>query len=498
MKKRNLVWIIIGCVIAGVLALVLCLDGIVSRLAHKELAKQLAQMESPYAISFDAVFVRLLSGDADITGITVQDSTLRVTVDRVGVRNVSYTQLIKNHRVAIGRTLVRGVELHFKDPASPMVADVYNVSADVYDLCYNFDDSLFIYNDSVYSLSLDSAFFISPDNLHRVRATYVRTANAGPVELGPVHYQNNITKEEMIELMKEPIDWLSIDLKSLKTSPINIFKNIENSNGLRLDTIHADVQRFYVYRNTKYPPKHPYLMPQEPILASPFPFEINYVDARLNKMDVEVATEYINGGHLYVGPIAASVWNITNRKNAAMTCLVHGTMGQEGIFNARYRMVNDEDCHFEIDFAASNLELKNVDSFTKPICAITAEGRIDSLVTRYKGNRNEASGDFVMLYNNMHILVDKNEDVPIHFITKNAGLIQSVANTLLPKSNPPAGSNKARRYNTFAQRDVMQPTPIYMVWPLIDGIKSTLLPGFSMQKKIKTPKPAEHKKTANQ
>ena len=460
----------------------------------------MAQLESPYAISFDAVFVRLLGGDADITGITVEDSTMRVSVDRVGVRDIRYSHLIKNRRVAIRQAFVRGVNLHFKDPASPMLADVYNVSADAYDLCYEIQDSVFTYNDSVYALSLDSAFFISPDNLHRVQVTYVRTANAGPVEIGPLHYQNNITREEMVELMQEPINWLSADLNSLKTSPVNLIKDVVKLRALQLDTIHANIKHFYVYRNTKYPPKHPYLMPQEPMMASPFPFEINYVDARLTDMDIEVATEYINGGHLYVGPVAASVWNVSNRKNAAMTCHVRGKMGEHASMNACYRMVNDQDCHFEIDLQAANLELKNIESFTQPLCAITMDCHIDSLVTRYKGNRTEASGEFVMLYNGMHVTVDKNEDVPIRFITNNAGLVQSVANTLLPKSNPPAGNHTPRRYNTYAKRDEMQPTPIYMVWPLIDGLKSTLLPGFSMKKKIKTPKAANnsHKKTANQ
>ncbi len=498
--KKKLPWIIAGSVLGGLIALVLCLDGIVSRVAHKQLEKQLSTLDSPYEITFDGVFVRVLAGDADITDIKVKDSTMTITADRVGVRNISWLQLAKNKRVAINRALARGVTLHYTDTASPMVADAYNVCVDVFDLRYDIRDTLFTYNDSVYFVSMDSAFFVSSDNLHRVKATTFRTANAGPIELGPLHYQNNVTKAELIELMKEPVNWIETDVNAVKTSPVHIptmVTNILDNKGFQLDSVAVDLKRFYLYRNTLYPPQHPYPMPQDVLLAIPMPFEVNHVSTKLDNMEIEVSTAYIHGGHLYLGPVYASIWNISNRKKAAMTCLASGKIGDMGSFNSRFKMVNNAAADFELALAGANLELSHLAPFTLPICAISADCHVDSLVSKSKGNRTETTGEFVMLYNGLHVKVDKNEDIPIRFIINNAGLIESVANTLLPKANPSTPNAAPRRYRTYGIRDEMQPVPLYILWPMIDGIKSTLLPGFSVSKKIKTPKPATNTNAAH-
>jgi hypothetical protein len=74
--------------------------------------------------------------------------------------------------------------------------------------------------------------------------------------------------------------------------------------------------------------------------------------------------------------------------------------------------------------------------------------------------------------------------VPFKVITKNAGIINSVANSLLPKSNPTSVDIRPREYYVEWKRDVWSPFPLYLFGACINGAMKTFLPGLFVHEQV--------------
>ena len=89
-----------------------------------------------------------------------------------------------------------------------------------------------------------------------------------------------------------------------------------------------------------------------------------------------------------------------------------------------------------------------------------------------------------MLYHGLEVKVHGEDDIPYKIVTKNANSFTTLANTLIPKSNPTAVDIHPRAYQVEWKRDQWKPFPLYMFGPCIDGAKETLLPGLYVHKQV--------------
>ena len=80
------------------------------------------------------------------------------------------------------------------------------------------------------------------------------------------------------------------------------------------------------------------------------------------------------------------------------------------------------------------------------------------------------------------------DNIPYKIVTKNANTFTTLANTLMPKSNPTAVDVHPRAYEVEWKRDVWKPFPLYMFGPCINGAVETLLPGLYVHKEVKNKK----------
>ena len=222
-------------------------------------------------------------------------------------------------------------------------------------------------------------------------------------------------------------------------------------------------------------------------MSIPAHFMINHVDAHINAIDIEYASTNVNCGELHLKGIQAAVDNVTNKRGAIMTA--GGTCPiQKGQAKASFSMTMNKACDFGMRLHATNINADYLNTFLRPLVGMTCELQLDDLETQYTGNSEKASGTFKMLYHGLKVQVHQEDDIPYKIVTKNAKTFTTLANTLLPKSNPTAVDIHPRAYEVSWKRNEWKPFPLYLFGPCIDGAMETLLPGLFVHKQVSSKK----------
>ena len=541
-KGTKITLIVLGALLAFGIAVFIGADVLVSRFAMKEVNKSLAALPEEYGhASCGAIKVRLFSGTAEVNDINFtyrgesvskKDSTkcpgIDIHVDRVSVGRFFYSMLFKHQVLVSDLHVVRpSVELwlddkhpetcfpqlpkdekidslhqnspwlakaelmrfHLKNAAFRMhsVRTQLGIEADscslvVNDLAFDVLDTAFTYNDSVYKFSLGHAKVMLPDGRMSIETHNIAQRNQGPLNVGQTRIANTMPRRKLGDIVQEPCTWIDMTIESAETAPFNpIHKALEKD--FSLESVKAVVEKMDVFRDTRYKPKNPFPTPQDVLLAIPAVFHVGKANADIKTIDIELASTDVNCGKLKLGGIHADVENITNKKGATMK--VQGTCPiEKGIAKAKvgFKMVKTSD--FSLNIHATDVQAQFLNSFIRPLIGITLECDIDTLDTEYTGNTTDATGTFRMLYHGFEAKVHKEDDVPYKIIKNNAGFFTSVANSLLPKSNPTAVDIHPRAYKVEWKYDPWQPFPMYMFGPCINGAMKTFLPGLFVHEEV--------------
>ncbi len=542
MKKsvKITLWVLFSIVALGVV-LFLSADIIASTLVKKEVSKAFANIPDANA-EVGNIYLNLISGSAIVKDITFSTHSLDIEEDEsltrapglaihiptLGVWNVDYYQLLRHRRLEIFAVSLDDPEvvvyLDEKDPASllptlpkdttlekaglwlqsfclrhldinrfsvrlhstssPLVVKADTLSMECHDLAYNFADSVFSYNDSVYSLSLAAAKVALPDGLMDMEVHDLNTSNQGPLNLGYTRIRNIVSHTKMVEIMREQITWIDLELNSVTTSPLNpIHKAL--SQDYTLDEINADVRRMHVIRDARLAPKVPFGTPQEFLRTIPVTFAVKKVTSVTHKLDVELYTTAVNCGKLNLkGPMYATMTNVTNKPGAVWHNRAKAPFGDKGHVEASYDIHMDRKSSFDLSIHGKDLNLENMNPFIRPLVGITCAIHVKQLDADYSGDQTIAKGAFCMQYHGLDIKVHKEDNIPYKIVTKHADFFTSAANSLLPKSNPTSVDIHPRKYAVEWTRDVWSPYPLYLFGPCIDGIKKTMLPGLYVHKQI--------------
>lgn len=542
MKKsvKITLWVLLSIVVLGA-ALFLSADIIVSKLVQKEVSNAIANIPDADA-NVGKIYLNLISGSAVVKDISfsthslkIQDEEtlhrapgLAVHIPTLAVWNVDYYQLLRHRRLEILAVSLDDPEvvvyLDEKDPASllptlpkdttlhkasiwlqslklrhldvdrftahlhstssPLVVKADTLSFEFNDLAYNFEDSVFTYNDSVYSLSLAKAKIALPDGLMEMEVHDLNTANQGPLNLGYTRIRNIVSHTKMVELLREQITWIDLELNSVATSPFNPIRKAL-AQDCTLDKIDANVRRMHVIRDARLAPKVPFCTPQEFLRTVPIIFTIKEVAAVAHKLEVELYTTDVNCGKLNLpGPMYATMTNVTNKPGAVWHNRAKAPFGDKGHVDASYDMHMDRKSSFDLAIHGKDLDLENMNPFIRPLVGITCAIHVTHLDAEYSGDQTKAEGAFCMQYHGLDIKVHKEDNIPYKIVTKHADFFTSAANSLLPKSNPTSVDIHPRKYAAEWTRDIWSPYPLYLFGPCIDGIKKTMLPGLYVHKQI--------------
>jgi hypothetical protein len=373
---------------------------------------------------------------------------------------------------------------HLHSTSSPLVLKADSLSLECHDMAYDFADSLFTYNDSVYELSLAAAEVNLPDGLMAMEVHNLSTADQGPLNLGYTRIRNIVSHKKMAELIHEQFTWIDLELNSVTTSPFNPLRKAL-AQDYTLDEIKADVRRMHVIRDERIAPKVPFVTPQEFLRTIPVTFAVKKVTSVAHKLDVELYTTAVNCGKLNLkGPMYATMTNVTNKPGAVWHNRAKAPFGDKGHVEASYDIHMDRKSSFDLSIHGKDLNLENMNPFIRPLVGITCAIHVKQLDADYSGDQTIAKGAFCMQYHGLDIKVHKEDNIPYKIVTKHADFFTSAANSLLPKSNPTSVDIRPRKYAVEWTRDVWSPYPLYLFGPCIDGIKKTMLPGLYVHKQI--------------
>lgn len=535
-KGTKITLIVLGVIFAIGIAAFVCADVLVSRLVNKEVNKALVNLPGCEA-SVGTIHLRFFSATAAVNDLhfayhgeplRAKDTIgpgVEIHVDRIDVGRVFYSLLFQR-RVLISDVRIKRpqVELWMDEnhpelcfpqihdeglekannvlkDARLMLFAVKNASFKLHSLSSKLDvavdscsvkvhdlqyDSVFTYNDSVYEFSLASAAIMFPDGRMRMETHNLSHEDQGAIEIGATRIANTMPRKKLGELVKEPVTWMDMQIESVKIAPLNPIRKAL-AQDLSLDKIEATVKQMDIFRDERFAPKEPFQMPQEILMAIPATFLVKHVDARINKIDIEFASTDINCGEIHLGDIQAEVDNITNKRGATLTAR-GGCPIQSGKAKAGFTMTMNKAADFSLKLHAEKINADFLNPFIRPLVGITFELAMDTLDTQYAGNSEKAKGTFRMLYHGLEVQVHKEDNIPYKIVTKNANTFTTLANTLLPKSNPTAVDIHPRAYEVEWKRDVWKPFPLYMFGPCINGAVETLLPGLYVHKEVKNKK----------
>ena len=531
MKKGTKIalWSILLIVVVGFIVA----DTVVSSIATRSTNSALATMPGSEA-SVGRVHIRLFSGTAAVEDVNYRhfgeaakgskgDPGVTMHIDRIELGHVFWTKLLRKEVLVTSLRFVRPqmelwldekhpelsfpvfendttaqnkiaeyfritlMKLQVEDAAfalhsvrTQLDLQAENCSLTVRELAY---DSVFTYCDSLYDFSLGRAEVLIPDGSLRIETHDLSTADSGPLCIGKTILGHTMGKKELGERLKEPTSWIHMEMESFKTSAFNPIRKVLNQD-YTLDRAEVVIGNMDVVRDLRFPPKEPFPMVQEALLALKTVFLIKQVDVQIPQLNVELMSTNINCGQLKMKRINAVAQNVTNRRNQTMR-IKGGCPIEEGKMQIEMNFTANKDCDFETKLHAENVNVSYLNTLIRPLVGMTCNLQVDTFDTHYRGNKIEAAGQFRMLYHGLDIQVHKEDDIPYKIVTRNAGAINSAAHTLLPKSNPATPGGKPSAFNVTWKRDEWKPTELYLFGPCINGVVKTMLPGLFIKDKTK-------------
>ena len=541
MKKsvKITLWVL-GTFAVVIIGLFVSADIVVSRLVQKEVSKRFDSLPDADA-SIGGVYLNLLSGSAivkDITfgthSLTLEDETtderapgLAMHIPTLAVWNINYIELLKHRHLAIykvsvdepkvllyldeehpesilpafpkdttlekasiwlSRIDVQHIEIdglcaRMKSTRSPLYLSADTLTTEVHDIAYDFTDSVFTYNDSVYSLSLAAAKIAMPDGLTEMEVHELSHEDEGPIELGYTRIRNVVDHKHMAQLAHEPITWIDLEINHMETSPLNPVRKAL-AQDCSLEKISVDVKRMHVCRDERYAPKSPFGTPQEFLRHLPVLFRIKEVEALAHIIDVDMVTTEVNCGKLHCHDIHTWLTNVSNHPGAVWRNRAKAPFGKEGKIDATYDIHMDKASSFNLSLKGHDIALEDMNPFIRPLVGITCTCHVNDIEANYGGDKDKAEGTFCMQYKGLEVKVHKEDNIPYKIVTNHADFFTGAANSLIPKSNPTAVDIRPRKYRVEWKRDIWSPYPLYLFGPCIDGVKKTMLPGLYVHKQV--------------
>ncbi len=389
--------------------------------------------------------------------------------------------------ISIRNIDVNRLHAGLRSTSGPLDMAIDSLSIHAEDIGYNLIDSIFSYNDSCYWLHIGSLTAALPDNESAIELHDLETRDEGPLQLGYTRFHHIITPKRLADRHREPTTWVDVELNRVETTPFNPIRKVL-AGDYTLDSLHADVRQLHVCRDVRHAAKHPFPMPQDVLKKIPAHFEIKHLTAKVNKVDVELVSTDVSCGKMQVSQLQIRMQHVTNRHGAVWYNYAHAPFGPQGMVDARFNMHFDKSARFDVVMKGKKIEAATLNSFLRPLVGLTCSCMIDQVDAKYSGDRVKASGDFCMLYHGLDVQFHKDENVPYKIISKNSGILTSMAHSLIPKSNPTPVDKHPRRYRVEWKRDDRVAFPIYLFGPCIKGVVETMLPGLFIHKQERVKK----------
>ena len=525
-KRSKALKVICLCVV--IVAAVLAIGGIVvNKVAGNKLRSALANVPG-VKIDFEGLNLSLLAGNLELTGVEVAlpDTTgtgisVEGRIDAIKLEGVDLSGLLKGEArakcllikgpqaqvvlpkkeakkekkaeetqaepsflktVALSELRLEKGSVGLKSLKDRTTVSAKGLAFTVKDIAVALEENRIEYNDSLYHVALDSLDYIDAMGLSRIQLGHLVTTNAGPIEALAVHMFNCVKQEELAEKMgKVSVMWYDVKLDTLRTSAINIPRMIKEEK-INIDNVYLASSDIVLLQDDRYPPAVPYPTLQEGINTLKMPLMIKEIDGRIDDFTFLWQTTPVNRGAFPMKNVRLSLKSVSNAHNNLMQMgLKAGNKNRsrmDMVVNIRNNKQESTSGYMKI----YDLEGSRLDDFMRPLFGATADVTIEKIEGNFKGDKNQMTEEFCMLYKNMKLKAWNDVDAPFKIVAKGSGMVSFLANLAVPDSNPIKAGKEPKKVQVTFERDPMLPYPSYLIQNLTMGMLRTVLPGGSVRK----------------
>ena len=350
------------------------------------------------------------------------------------------------------------------------------------DIAIQLADGQVQYNDSTYRMSVDSLDYTDAPGLSRIRVGHLATADAGPVEVQAMHMYNCVPQEQLaLKMGKVAVMWYDVKLDSLYTSPLNI-PRMAKSQRIEVDNVYLSSPEIVILQDDRFPPAVPYPTIQESLNSLALPLQINQINARIKAFTFIWETTHVNRGTFPLSNVRLAINSVSNAHNNVMDLGIKSGTKTNGYLDLSLKIRNDKEESIHGKMLISGLDATRLDSFLRPLFGATAKATIEKIDCSFKGNKHQMTDDFCMIYSDLSLHAWDDTNAPYQFVAKGSGVVNFLANLVIPKSNPSHPGKDPKKVEVTFERDPQQPYPAYIIQNLTMGMLRTVLPGGSVRK----------------
>ena len=482
-KRKTTIWIV------SVVAVLAVLGIVAGRVAEKRIRTSLSSIPGA-EINPGKLHVSVFPGNIELKDVefATHDSTkagpdIQGSVKALKLNGLRWRKLHKKE-ISFSELKIEGCTLD---------GMVGNADISLKNFGYRFSDSLVVYNDSIYSFSLDSLDFVTKDGLTRIKVAHIEQANAGPVAAQGMHIYNDVPEEQLaIKMGKTAAVWIDLTLDTLKTSAVKIPALIQ-SKSVDLESISVSGPKAVIFQDDRYPPKGPYPTIQESINAMGLPVRIDTLSAQFDSFKFIWETTHINRGTFPMQHVHLKLTSVGNAPGNVMgVSLRTGLPGKSrmnltaGIHNNKEETVNGR-------FIIETLDATKLDEFLRPLFGATLRADIHKAEGTFNGNKSKMNAHFEMLYDNLEVHAWNDSNAPYKIVANNSGIVNFLANLFLPKSNPSISGEDPKTVEFSYDRDVKTPYTAYLIQNVTYGMFHTILPDHVVKAVDQTSQPKPKK-----
>lgn len=249
-------------------------------------------------------------------------------------------------------------------------------------------------------------FYLKLNEFENLRSTKI-LLNESTCSINQLGIKTNYSKDKLSSKLSTERDYFDFSIKKLELEKA-IFSLIKNKPQLSISN--SLLKGFYleVYRDKLLPDDITHKNYYGEMLRS-IPFKID-VDSILLSNGNLVYSEKIHPSivpsKLVFDTLEGTITNLSNHKNLEIeTKLRAKLMGNAPIsLNYRIKPLNNLDAFF-ISGHVKDFDAEQVDAFLRTSMQATAQGRVDQMYFTFSGDKNGATGDMKMKYENFELKI---------------------------------------------------------------------------------------------
>lgn len=200
--------------------------------------------------------------------------------------------------VKIDRISIENTSVEISSLKTHLAVGANDINASFNDLGYSLIDSIpYHFNDSIYSISFESASVTTPDGFIKIECNGFEHSDCGPISIGQTHIYHNVDKWRLSHLMGNvSTTWIDLTVDTFYTSRVSPFSTVIDRH-LMLDSVFVRVSNLDLFVDNRVLTMPKFEMPsKETLLEIKRLFEIDNIIAIVDNLRTEVTGHYSNNG----------------------------------------------------------------------------------------------------------------------------------------------------------------------------------------------------------